>query len=333
MTDLGTLGLTGSGFEVAAPDVEGLNGTVGTTADGSAISTGDPVEQVGPETSVQWEGAIRFRHPSFRTELAVFVNDVHDNIQKQSLILPQGAVGISLGGQPVTSQNANGAVFVSLSPNPVLVRANFDNARIWGIEHSLDARLHRDVALRTAFTFTRAEDTETNLPPNIEGGTPAPHLWFGVRYAPQGRSWWVEPYGNIAGKQTHLSSLDLGDRRIGSGRTRASIQSFFRNGARFRGWTSAGPDGVFNNADDILLATGETLAQVQDRVLGVGVNSGSLFPALPGYAVFGVRGGFRFGAQELLIDLENLGDENYRGISWGVDGPGRGLSVRYQVRF
>ncbi|MBA2305091.1 MAG: TonB-dependent receptor, partial [Acidobacteria bacterium] len=31
MTDLGTLGLTGSGFEVAAPDVAGLNGTVGST--------------------------------------------------------------------------------------------------------------------------------------------------------------------------------------------------------------------------------------------------------------------------------------------------------------
>ena len=40
MTDLGTLGLTGSGFEVAAPDVAGLGGFVGTTADASAVSTG-----------------------------------------------------------------------------------------------------------------------------------------------------------------------------------------------------------------------------------------------------------------------------------------------------
>jgi hemoglobin/transferrin/lactoferrin receptor protein len=333
MTDLGTLGLTGSGFEVAAPDVAGLNGSVGTTADASAVSTGDAVEQVGPETSTQWEGVIRFRRPAFRTEFAVFVNNVHDNIQKQSLILPQGAVGTSLGGQPITSQNANGVVFVALSPNPVLVRANFDNARLWGIEHSLDARLRPDVTLRTAFTFVRAEDTHTHLPPNIEGGTPAPQIWFGVRYAPKGRAWWVEPYGNIAAKQTHLSSLDLGDRRTGSGRTRASIQAFFRNGARFRGWTSAGPDGVFNNADDTLVATGETLAQIQDRVLGVGVNSSSLFPELPGYAVFGVRGGYRFGRHELLVDLENLGDENYRGISWGVDGPGRGVSLRYVARF
>src|SRR6185369_907208 len=79
MTDLGTLGLTGSGFEVAAPDVEGLNGAVGTTADATAVSTGDPVEQVGPESSLQYEGSIRYGDRNWRTELSVFVNEVHDN--------------------------------------------------------------------------------------------------------------------------------------------------------------------------------------------------------------------------------------------------------------
>lgn len=333
MTDLGTLGLTGSGFEVAAPDVAGLNGTVGTTADASAVSTGHPVAQVGPETSVQFEGAVRFRRSAFRTEFSVFVNNVHDNIQKQALILPPGAVGTVLGGQPITSQNANGAVFVSATTVPVLVRDNFDNARIWGLEHALNARLHRSFTLRTAYTFIRSRDTETDLPPNIEGGTPAPQAWLSLRYAPAGRGWWVEPYSNIAAEQSHLSSLDLGDRRIGSGRSPSSIQAFFRNGARHRGWTSPGADGVFDTADDTLIATGETLAEIQNRVLGTGVNSSSLFPVLPGYFVFGIRGGMRIGKHELLVDLENLGDENYRGISWGVDAPGRGVSVRYVARF
>ena len=36
---------------------------------------------------------------------------------------------------------------------------------------------------------------------------------------------------------------------------------------------------------------------------------------------------------EILVDLENLGDENYRGISWGLDAPGRGVFVRYSLRF
>ena len=333
MTDLGTLGLTGSGFEVAAPDVEGLNGTVGTTADATAISTGNPIEQVGAESSLQYEGSVRYSGRRWRTELSVFVNNIHDNIQKQALILPQGAVGTVIGGQPITSQTPSGAVFVALTTVPVLVRANFDNARIWGIEHGADARLHRDVSLRTSFTYLRAKDTGTGLPPNIEGGTPAPQLWASVRYAPAARRWWVEPYAHVGWKQAHLSSLDLGDRRTGAGRSRSSIQAFFRNGARARGWVNAGADGILNNADDILIVTGETLLQVQDRVLGAGVNSSSLFPELPGFGVFGIRGGARFGRHELLVDLENLGDENYRGISWGLDAPGRGVSMRFMTRF
>src|SRR6185436_5549412 len=76
MTDLGTLGLTGSGFEVAAPDVAGLGGFVGTTADATAVSTGNAVTQVGPETSLQYEGSVRYRRPRFRTELSLFINDV-----------------------------------------------------------------------------------------------------------------------------------------------------------------------------------------------------------------------------------------------------------------
>jgi hypothetical protein len=35
---------------------------------------------------------------------------------------------------------------------------------------------------------------------------------------------------------------------------------------------------------------------------------------------------------EILFDLENLGDESYRGISWGMDAPGRGIYVRYALR-
>ena len=82
-----------------------------------------------------------------------------------------------------------------------------------------------------------------------------------------------------------------------------------------------------------MIATGETLAQVQDRVLGVGVNSSSLFTAVPGYATGGIRFGFKAGRHQLTVHAENLNDENYRGISWGVDAPGRGISARYSLAF
>jgi hypothetical protein len=34
-----------------------------------------------------------------------------------------------------------------------------------------------------------------------------------------------------------------------------------------------------------------------------------------------------------VVDFENIGDENYRGLSWGMDAPGRGVSVRYGLTF
>jgi outer membrane receptor protein involved in Fe transport len=333
MTDLGTLGLTGSGFEVAAPDVAGRNAFVGTTADATAVSTGDPVEQLVPESSFNVDGSVRFRSRRASAEFTVFVNNIHDNIQKQTLILPQGAVGTLLGTEPITAQNANGAVFVAATTAPVLVRANFDNARSWGFEHQGRYQLAGPLSLRTVFTYYHVKDTHTGLAPNIEGGVPAPDGYLVVQYAPAGGKWWVQPYLHAAGEQSNLSSLDLSDRRTAAPRNRTNMRAFFLNGATNRGWVSAGPDGVMGSADDLLTATGETIAQIQDRVLGAGVNSGVLFSAVPGYVTFGVRAGLKFGNHQLLFDAENLNDKNYRGISWGIDAPGRGLSVRYLARF
>ena len=333
MTDLGTLGLTGSGFEVAAPDVAGLNGEVGSTADAAAIATGRPVEQVDPETSINWEGGARFSSNRVHASAGAFVNTIDGNIQKQALILPPGAVGTLLGGQPITSQNANGAVFVPLSTLPVLVRANFDHARVWGFEFEGDVTVTRQIVAGGTFTYLEAEDTNTNRPPNIEGGTPAPGGFVWVRFAPSGGRWWVQPYSLFAGTQSRLSSLDAGDRRTGASRTRGQIQNFFRRGATARGFVSTGADGVFGNADDTLIQTGETLVQIQDRVLGVGVNSSQLWTEVPSYALVGIRFGMRFGPHSLTIDAENLTDQSYRGISWGMDGAGRGVSVRYSVSF
>jgi hemoglobin/transferrin/lactoferrin receptor protein len=234
----------------------------------------------------------------------------------------------------ITSQNENGAVFVPASSSPVLVRANFDDARIWGIEHTAALRLASSWRVSTVFTLLRARDKRTDDPPNIEGGTPAPEAWLNVRWAPQGRGYWVEPYARLVARNDRLSSLDLEDRRTGGPRSRGSIANFFNNGARARGLVDPGPDGAVNTPDDFLVATGETLAEVQDRVLGADVGSGVLVSEIPGYALFGVRGGIRFGGRhQVLVDLTNIGDRSYRGVSWGLDGPGRGLFVRYNVTF
>jgi hypothetical protein len=49
--------------------------------------------------------------------------------------------------------------------------------------------------------------------------------------------------------------------------------------------------------------------------------------------VFGVRAGFTFAKHHtIFVDFENLGNETVRGISWGMDAPARGVSVRYILR-
>jgi hemoglobin/transferrin/lactoferrin receptor protein len=327
VTDLGTLGLTGSGFEVAAPDVAGLGALIGSTADRTAVSTGMPVVQVKPESSLTYETGIRYRNRQVDTDLTFFVNDIKNNITKQALILPPGAVGRDLGGQPITAQDPNGVVFVAASSSPVLVRANFDKARLYGFEHKLDVKLLSSWNVGTVFTYLHARDKRTGLPPNIEGGTPAPDGYLKIRYAPLGHRFWIEPYMHAAARQDRLSSLDLEDRRVGATRSRGNIRNFFLNGATVRGLVSRG-------ADPRLIATGETLAQVQDRVLGVGVAAAPLFTAIPGYVTFGARGGLRFRERhEVIVDFENIGDRNYRGISWGLDAPGRSVYARYALRF
>jgi hemoglobin/transferrin/lactoferrin receptor protein len=262
----------------------------------------------------------------------MFVNNVHDNIQKVALILPPGAVGSTLGTEVITAQNANGVVFVAASTAPVLVRDNFDNARLWGLEGQAQVSLRDGLALDFIYTYIHARDTATGLPPNIEGGTPAPNAYIMLRYSPPGSRWWVQPYVRIAADQPNLSSLDSSDRRIGADRSRSSIRAFFLTGATARGWIGAGADGAMGTADDVLSVTGETLAQIQNRVLGT-ANNAPLFREVEGYTMAGIRGGVRVGPHEVFVDFENITDENYRGISWGMDNAGRGIAVRYSVRF
>lgn len=333
ITDLGTVGLTGSGYQVSATEVGGMGATVGSTAGATAASTGIPVEQVRPETSLAYEAGFHYRNTSVSADFFAFVNDVYDNIAYQALILPQGAVGKTLGDQVISAQNANGVVYVPASSSPVLVRTNYGDARIYGFEHSLEWRVRRAWTVNTVFTYLHAADKATGAPPNIEGGTPAPDGYLKVRYlAPSGR-WWTEPYLHIAGRQNRLSTLDLEDRRTGATRTRTNIRNFFYNGAAARGWVGTGADGVAGTADDLLLATGETLAQVQSRVLGT-ADAAPLYTFVHGYTTLGIRGGLKFASHsELLVDFSNVGDVNYRGIAWGVDAAGRNLTVSWRTKF
>jgi hemoglobin/transferrin/lactoferrin receptor protein len=344
-TDLGIIGLVGTGFEVDATTAASLGGFIGTSAGTDAVSTGIPITRLGPEKSDSFDLSFRYTHPRFRAELTGFTNKLKDVYFDQALVLPPGAVGQFLGTDQIVSQNANGLVFVAAATSPVLVRVNFDDARFNGVEFNTEARLSRDFSATGNFTYIRAYSLRNGLPPNIEGGLPPATGFVSLRYQPRGSSrFFVEAYSVLAARQNRLSSLDLADRRTGAPRSRAQIQNFFRRGACVRGVTTPGVTGC-GSAGGILISTGETLAQVQNRLLPIGatingvtvVNNDTnvpLFNALPGYGLVGVRGVFRFDERsEVFIDFENIADKQYRGISWGIDGAGRGVTLRYRYKF
>ncbi len=345
ITDLGTLGLTGDGFEIDYSTAINLGGLIGSTAGTDAVSTGLAVARQRSEFSNNFDAGIRYSNKRFDTELTAFRLDINDAITKQALILPPGSIGRLLGDQPITSQLANGVVFVPLSTAPVLVRSNFSSAKIYGIEYELEARLTAELKFRGNYTYIHAADKATELPPNIEGGTPPPTGFLSLRYSPNGKRFWVETYATLADRQDRLSSLDLSDRRTGAPRSRAQIQNFFRRGACVRGLTTPGTTGQCTSAGGILIATGETLAQVQDRLLPIGAivngvrvinndTSVPLFTRLPGYGLFNLRGGYNVNEKsQIFIAFENIFDQFNRNPSWGTDGAGRNLMLQYRYKF
>jgi outer membrane receptor protein involved in Fe transport len=346
ITSLGSLGLVGVGFQVSTTDVAGLGATIGTTADSTAISSGIPVSPLKSEISNNYDVSLRYRNRRFDANLTGYVIDYGNTIVRQTLILPPGAVGLQLGSQTIASQNANGAVFVPASTSPVLVQSNFSSTRLKGVEFNFDYRFLEDWTTGGNYSYVYAEDRATGEPPNLGGGGIPPQLAFlRLRYQPSGNRYWVEAYANGAGRQSRLSTLDLSDRRTGAARSRAQIQNFFRRGACVRGITTPGTNGQCNTAGGILIATGETLAQVQNRLLPIGAvingvrvagndTAVPLFSSIPGYVLLNLRGGYRFGENhEVTVDFENIADKSYRAPGWGIDGHGRSVTFRYQYRF
>jgi hemoglobin/transferrin/lactoferrin receptor protein len=342
-TDLGIVGLVGTGFEVNSQTAASLGGLIGTTAGPDAVTTGIPITRLTPEISDGFDLSLRYTSKRLSAELTGFTIKLNDVYFDQALILPPGAVGKFLGSEAITAQDSKGWVTVAIAPtSPVLVRVNYDAARLNGLEFNNQASLSDQFTAKANFTYIRAYSLLTGLPPNIEGGVPNPAAFLSLRYQPRGR-FYLEAYSTLTGRQRRLSSLDLLDRRTGAARSRTAIQNFFRRGACVRGLTTPGAAGC-GSPGGILIPTGETLAQVQNRLLPLGATINGvvvtptsnvpLFTAVPGYGLVGLRGSLRFGERsEVLFDFENIGDKQYRGISWGIDGAGRGVTLRYRYKF
>ncbi|MEW6737550.1 MAG: hypothetical protein AB1489_40080, partial [Acidobacteriota bacterium] len=228
--------------------------------------------------------------------------------------------------------------------------ANLDQARIYGMEGSTRIKISESLTFSGNFSYLRGKDKAPRQPappipgiisgrraidaPDIVGGLPPTQGLLSIRYQSPTKKYWIEAYSHLASYQDRFSISDLNNPDIGGIRDRGEIGFYFNNGARAFGLIGNGADGRPFTPDDVLHATGETLPQVMDRVLGKGILSTPLTTKTPGYATFNLRGGFSLGERsEINVLLENILDKNYRVHGAGIDAPGINLVVRYSWRF
>lgn len=350
VNDLGGVGITSNGFTVTAEQVASIGGEVGNSAGATARTTGRKLTALNPETVLNVEGGVKVRNDRFEANFSGFRALLDDVTLVRAVVVPRNVVGQQIAGQTIVSQGSGGALFINGISQPVIARVNGGKVRFIGVQGSGRVNVTNDISVNSHFFYIRSEDESfRTLPlnppgvitglrfadaPDFEGGLPPSSGFLSVKYQPRGKRYWFEVYSNMAGEQDRLSSVDLNDQRQGAIRSRASIAAFFAGGARSRGLIGAGRDGRLGTADDVLTATGETLAQIQDRVLGRGINSAPLFTKTPGYALFNMRGGLRVGERsDFVFILENILDKNYRIHGSGTDGSGVNFAVRYQFRF
>ena len=321
VNDFAATGLSGLGFEVSPDEGVRLNGSTGALDSARRLTDIRPLEPIRAEQLYSYEVALRFLGSRFSGSVAGFDSEISNLIERRTLLLPAGAVGGLVGGQTIIRQDATGAVFTSLSSSAVFVRTNALKVRLRGIESSLALKLRSDLALNANAFYVRGTDLHTGAPPNLENGVPPLTGFVGVKWE---RSAWLELYSNFAGPQRRFSDNDISQARIGGLRTKEEIAGFFNGGAVARGLVHNG----------ILVPTGETLAQVQLRLLGPGLLPNQLFTKNPGFALLNLRGGFRIGERSsVTVLLENIFDQNYRTMGSGIDGPGTNAAVRYSFSF
>ena len=324
VNDFAATGLSGLGFEISPDEGVRLGGSTGALDSARRLTGVRMLDPIKAEQLYSYELAVRVLTKKFSGAVSAFDSEISNLIERRTLLLPQGAVGQLVGGQPIIRQDATGAVFTSLSSSAVFVRTNALKVRLRGVEGSVAMKLRNDLTINANMFYVHGKDLRTGLPPNLENGIPPATGFAGVKWERAGSPVWLELYSNFAAPQRRFSDNDISQARIGGIRTREEIAGFFNGGAIARGLVRNG----------ILLATGETLAQVQLRVLGPGLQPNQLFRKNHGFALLNLRGGFRIGERSsVTVILENILDKNYRTMGSGIDGPGTNAAVRYSFSF
>jgi hemoglobin/transferrin/lactoferrin receptor protein len=331
LNDLGALGLNDLGYEIPAAEVLGAGALLSTDAGEGALSKGQQLRRLGAESLMNYELGLRAQNSRWRGRVQLFHADLADPIVRRTILFPANRVPSQLAGLAVTAiaptaaQRAQGVVTVATALDPRAVKAfvNDGASRYYGMETLGGYALTQRLSFEASYSYILGRDLNPNrnirrLPPQAGA--------LRLRYSPRGKRPWMEAGMSLMGAQRRLSGGDVDDERIGASYRRSDIAAFFRGG-RVAPYLDA--TGVFR-------PTGETLAQIQNRVLpglGDGVRV-PLYGSTAGWAVLGVRMGQPVGERwQLMWAVENILDRNYRVHGSGMDAAGINAYLNLSYRF
>jgi hemoglobin/transferrin/lactoferrin receptor protein len=324
--DLGAIGINDLGYEIPSSDAVQAGALLGASSGEGALSLGRNLETLKAEHLWNYEFGARFRSRKLEARAQFFDSRLRDPIVRRTLLFPASAAPSSLAGLPVTviaptaAQRAQGVVTVATAIDPRAVKAfvNDGSSTYYGTESWLRYAASSHWRAEAAYSFIVGRDLNPNR--NIRRLPPQQGM-VAVSYA-RTRFWWRTSIV-AAGAQTRLSGGDIDDERIGASRSRADIAAFF-NGSRIAPYLQQG----------VFTPTGETLAQIQNRVLP-GVPDATRVPlylSTAGWWTWNLFGGLPI-AERWHINgaLLNVLDRNYRLHGSGVDGTG--INAYVALRF
>jgi outer membrane receptor protein involved in Fe transport len=341
LNDLGALGLNDLGYEIPSSDAVPAGALLATDAGESAMSKGVRLASLRPESLMNYEFGVRVKTRRMYFRVQVFDAELYDPIVRRTLLFPIAVIPSQLAGlavaplpQTATQRMQNVvAVATELDPRAVKAFVNDGRSRFNGIESLVQYVFSRRWSMEANYSYLAGRELNPNrsirrLPPQMGVAK--------IRYTPSGQRPWFEVSLVAAGAQERLSGGDIDDERIGASRRRRDIADFFA-GTRVRPFV--------DHTTGAFLPTGETLLEIQNRVLplgavinGVRVADDStrvpLYTSTAGWATLSLGGGIPIGERWQAIGaLENILDRNSRFHGSGIDAPGRsayaGLSYRF----
>jgi hemoglobin/transferrin/lactoferrin receptor protein len=349
LNDLGALGLNDLGYEVPAESAIDASALVGAGDGEGVLSTGRPVASLRSERLFNYELGTTVNWRRVHGRVQVFDAELLDPIVRRTLVFPLSAPPASVAGVSVTAiaptaaQREQGVVNVATALDPRAVKAfvNEGRARYYGLDALMRYRVATRWFAEANYSYLVGHDLN---PTRSVRRLPPQQGYVAVRYQPEKWVSWIEATALVSGAQDQLSGGDVTDERIGAARRRSDITDFFQS-ARMGPFVLPGSDGNLGTSDDVFAPTGETAAQIRDRVLPIGatingvriVDDGTrvpLFTKTPGFVSVNVRAGLMITTHlDLTLALTNAFDRNYRVHGSGMDAAGRsvyaGVSVTY----